>query len=80
VPSLKAGQVSPPYLRTVRRLRLLYPLPNTDYSTALIGGASNVANALLGPDETIFGTAIVGPGGSVTFDFSFQSPFENAYW
>jgi hypothetical protein len=47
-------------------------LPNTAYATALIGSASNVANALLEPGETIFGTAIVGPGGSVTFDFVFR--------
>jgi hypothetical protein len=47
-------------------------LPNTAYATALIGGASNVADALLEPGETIFGTAIVGPGGIVTFDFSFR--------
>ena len=40
-----------------------YPLPSrpsfTDkaYATALIGGASNVADALLGPQDQIFGTA-----------------------
>lgn len=48
-------------------------LPNTDYATTLIGSASNVADALLGPDDKIFGTAILeGSGGSSTFDFSFR--------
>jgi hypothetical protein len=47
-------------------------LPNAAYATALIGSASNVADALLGPDDTIFGTAILGPGGSSTFDFNFR--------
>ena len=35
-------------------------LPNAAYATTLIGSASNVADALLGPDDTIFGTAILG--------------------
>jgi hypothetical protein len=49
-------------------------LPNTAYATTLIGSASNVADALLGPDDKIFGTAILeGTGGSSTFDFSFRS-------
>jgi hypothetical protein len=48
-------------------------LPNTAYATTLIGSASNVAGALLGPDEKIFGTAILGGfAGSSTFDFSFR--------
>jgi PEP-CTERM motif len=60
-------------------------LPNTAYATTLIGSASNVANALLGPDDKIFGTAILegttNPdglfasrvfGSSSTLDFSFQ--------
>jgi hypothetical protein len=56
-------------------------LPNAAYATTLIGSASNVADALLGPDDKIFGTAILeGPqfvegieeGSSSTFDFSFQ--------
>jgi hypothetical protein len=47
----------------------------------LIGSAINVADALLGPDDKIFGTAILeGPqfvegfegGSSSTFDFSFR--------
>jgi PEP-CTERM motif len=37
----------------------------------LIGGASNVADALLGPGDEIFGTAILSEG-SATFDFSFR--------
>jgi hypothetical protein len=48
-------------------------LPNTAYATTLIGSASNVADALLGPDDTILGSAILeGIGGSSTFDFSFR--------
>jgi hypothetical protein len=39
----------------------------------LIGSASNVADALLGPDDEIFGTAILeGSSASATFDFSFR--------
>jgi hypothetical protein len=34
-------------------------LPNAAYATTLIGSASNVADALLGPDDKIFGTAIL---------------------
>lgn len=47
-------------------------LPNTAYATTLIGSANNVADALLGSDDKIFGTAILGGGGSSTFDFSFR--------
>jgi hypothetical protein len=56
-------------------------LPNEAYATTLIGSAGNVADALLGPEDKIFGTAILeGPqfvegveeGSSSTFDFSFQ--------
>jgi hypothetical protein len=52
-------------------------LPDKAYATALIGGASNVANALLGPRDEIFGTAILlggvlGSTTSSTFDFSFR--------
>jgi hypothetical protein len=49
-------------------------LPNAAYATSLIGSASNVADALLGPDATIFGTAILGGYGddSSTLDFSFR--------
>jgi hypothetical protein len=39
----------------------------------LIGSASNVADALLGPDDKIFGAAILGGFNSgSTFDFSFR--------
>jgi hypothetical protein len=39
----------------------------------LIGGASNVADALLGAGDEIFGTAILeGSSASATFDFSFR--------
>jgi hypothetical protein len=59
-------------------------LPDKAYATTLIGGASNVADALLGPRDEIFGTAIVDAIGGLavgvpsllsagaTFDFSFQ--------
>jgi hypothetical protein len=47
-------------------------LPDKAYATALIGGASNVAEALLGPGDEIFGTSILNFPGSSTFDFSFR--------
>jgi hypothetical protein len=50
-------------------------LPNAAYATTLIGSASNVADALLGPGDKIFGTAILEEGfisSSSTFDFSFR--------
>ena len=51
-------------------------MPDKSYATALIGGASDVADALLGPDDKIFGTAILGRNGGIgdssTFDFSFR--------
>ena len=46
-------------------------LPDKDYATTLIGGANNVAAALLGPGDEIFGTSILVLGSS-TFDFSFR--------
>jgi len=56
--------------------------PDKAYSTALMDGASNVAETLLGPSDKIFGTAVLGTvetdvfsgGGSasVTFDFTYQ--------
>jgi hypothetical protein len=50
-------------------------LTDKAYATTLIGGASNVADALLGPQDEIFGTANqfgnVGTATS-TFDFRFQ--------
>jgi hypothetical protein len=47
-------------------------LPINTYATTLIGSASNVGDALLGPGEKIFGTAILGIDGSSTFDFGFR--------
>jgi hypothetical protein len=52
-------------------------LPDKAYAATLIGAASNVADALLGPDDTVFGTAILGEQGigdsaSSTFDFRFR--------
>ena len=59
-------------------------LPDKAYAATLIGGASNVADALLGPHDEIFGTAILAsreafstsealfPSASSTFDFRFQ--------
>jgi hypothetical protein len=46
-------------------------LPDKAYATALIGGASNVAGALLGPGDQIFGAGILEDGLS-TFDFRYQ--------
>ena len=46
--------------------------PDKAYVTALIGGASNVADALLGPGDELFGAAILDDGGTSTFDFSFR--------
>jgi hypothetical protein len=52
-------------------------LPDEAYATTLIGSASNVADALLGPQDEIFGIANqllgeVGNSPSSTFDFSFR--------
>ena len=47
-------------------------LPDKTYATTLIGGASIVADALLGPGDDIFGTSILSGPGSSTFDFSFR--------
>ena len=47
-------------------------LPEKAYATALIGGASNIAKALLRPGDEIFGTSILNFPGSSTFDFSFR--------
>jgi PEP-CTERM motif len=46
-------------------------LPDKAYAATLIGGASNVAGALLGPQDEIFGTSILELGSS-TFDFRYQ--------
>jgi PEP-CTERM motif len=52
-------------------------LPDKAYAATLIDGASNVADALLGPRDKIFGTAILGTQGfgdsaESTFDFRFR--------
>jgi hypothetical protein len=47
-------------------------LPDKAYAMTLISGASNVAEALLGPGDEIFGTSILSFPGSSTFDFSFR--------
>jgi PEP-CTERM motif len=52
-------------------------LPDKAYAATLIDGASNVADALLGPDDRVFGIAILGEQGigdsaSSTFDFRFR--------
>ena len=51
-------------------------LPDEAYATTLIGSASNVADALLGPQDEIFGTASMSGGlnnsPASTFDFRFQ--------
>jgi hypothetical protein len=54
--------------------------PDEGYVATLIGAASNVADALLGPSDKVFGTAILGEQGigdsasstSSTFDFRFR--------
>jgi PEP-CTERM motif len=52
-------------------------LPDKAYAATLIDGASNVADALLGPDDTVFGIAIlveqgIGDSAESTFDFRFR--------
>ena len=59
-------------------------LPNKADVARLIGGASNVASAFLGPRDMVFGTAILGnndfPDGPVdSFTFSESSSFDFAY-
>jgi hypothetical protein len=64
-------------------------LPDKAYATALIGGARDVASALLGPRDAVLGTAILGanyvPGGageggsysaSSTFDFGYRGDLQ----
>jgi hypothetical protein len=59
-------------------------LPDKAYSATLIEGASNVADALLAPRDTIFGTAILGvnsasdSGGASDF-YSASSTFDFGY-
>jgi hypothetical protein len=47
-------------------------LPDKAFATSLIDGANNVAEALLGPGDEIFGASILGFDGSSTFNFSFR--------
>jgi hypothetical protein len=59
-------------------------LPDKAYATTLIGGASNVADALLGPRDMVFGTAILGAnyatdGGGACLTYSATSTFDFAY-
>jgi len=59
-------------------------LPNKAYAASLIGGASHVASALLGPRDQVFGTAIVGAntavdGGGVSNAYGATSTFDFAY-
>jgi hypothetical protein len=59
-------------------------LPNKADVATLIGGASNVASAFLGPRDMVFGTAILGnndfPDGPVdSFTFSESSSFDFSY-
>jgi PEP-CTERM motif len=59
-------------------------LPNKAYAASLIGGASHVASALLGPRDQVFGAAIVGAntaadGGGGSNTYSAASTFDFAY-
>ncbi len=57
-------------------------LPAKSYSTTLVGGASNVASALLSPGEVVLGTSILGANlsgdGSVSNTYSASSTFDFA--
>ena len=58
-------------------------LPDKTYSTTLIGGASNVAGALLGPGDIVFGAGISGAnyaadGGGASHAYSAVSTFDFA--
>jgi hypothetical protein len=57
-------------------------LPNKAYSASLIDGAHNVAGALLGPRDTVFGTAVLGANYSGTGEsdaYSASSTFDFDY-
>jgi hypothetical protein len=59
-------------------------LPDKAYATTLIGGASHVASALLGPRDAVFGTAILGAntasdGGGESNTYSASSSFDFGY-
>ena len=58
--------------------------PDKVYATTLIGGASHVASALLGPRDALFGTAILGAnyapdGGGESNTYSASSTFDFGY-
>jgi hypothetical protein len=58
--------------------------PSKTYAAALIGGARNVANAMLGPDDEVFGTVILGgsyaaDGGGATQTYSASAEFQFRY-
>jgi hypothetical protein len=57
-------------------------LPDKAYSATLIDGAGNVAGALLGPRDMVFGTAILGAypdGGGASHTYSASSTFDFGY-
>jgi hypothetical protein len=59
-------------------------LPDKAYAATLIDGASNVANALMGPRDMVFGTAILGAncatdGGGASHSYSGSSTFDFGY-
>ena len=59
-------------------------LPDKAYATTLVGGASHVASALLGPRDAVFGTAILGAnyaadGGGESTTYSASSTFDFGY-
>ena len=59
-------------------------LPDKAYATTLIGGASHVESALLGPRDALFGTAILGAnyapdGGGESNTYSATSTFDFGY-
>jgi hypothetical protein len=58
--------------------------PDKAYAASLIGGASDVASALLGPRDAVFGTAILGAnyasdGGGESETYSASSTFDFGY-
>jgi len=59
-------------------------LPGKAYLTTLVGGTGNVATALLGPGDVVFGSAIMGAnyapdGGGASLTYSAASTFDFAY-
>ena len=59
-------------------------LPDKAYSATLIDGASNVAGAMLGPRDMVFGTSILGAnyaadGGGASHTYSGSSTFDFGY-